>query len=185
MDVVRNSSWFIWTWRGNLWGRCIALTSSQTQSTSSHPRKFKDSSPSSFEKVPQRLNFFQQNIKSFRGFIEKFSCFRTEMRPWYLPHPPEITPAHPRRSSITGRNLQFGRKHVLTDIAAYDARGCWAASGDKFNGTAGGGGGVKWKNLWNTKKKPKINSVGWQHTRVDNNKTNKAQASRFCSTASH
>ena len=29
------------------------------------------------------------------------------------------------------------------------------------------------------KKKPRINSVGLQHTRVDNNKTNKAQASRF------
>ena len=27
--------------------------------------------------------------------------------------------------------------------------------------------------------KSKINSVGWQHTRVDNNKTNKIQASRF------
>ena len=33
-------------------------------------------------------------------------------------------------------------------------------------------------------KKPKINSVGWQHMRVYNNKTNKAQANRFCSTAS-
>ena len=30
-----------------------------------------------------------------------------------------------------------------------------------------------------------INSVGWQHTRVDNNRTNKAQASRFCSTVSY
>ena len=36
-----------------------------------------------------------------------------------------------------------------------------------------------------TKKKRQINSVGWQHTRVYNNKTNKAKASRFCSTASH
>ena len=44
-----------------------------------------------------------------------------------------------------------------------------------------GGGGIKFENLWN--KKPQINSVGWQHTRVDNNKTNKAQAGRFCSTA--
>ena len=35
------------------------------------------------------------------------------------------------------------------------------------------------------KQKTQINSVGWQHTKVDNNKTNKAQASRFCSTASH
>ena len=33
-------------------------------------------------------------------------------------------------------------------------------------------------------KKAQINSIGWQHTRVDNNKTNKAQASRFCSTTS-
>ena len=29
-------------------------------------------------------------------------------------------------------------------------------------------------------KKAQINSVGWQHTRVDNNNTNKAQVSRFC-----
>ena len=48
-----------------------------------------------------------------------------------------------------------------------------------------GGGGVKMENLWN--KKPQINSVGWQHmrVRVDNSKTNKAQDSRFSSTASH
>ena len=38
--------------------------------------------------------------------------------------------------------------------------------------------------LWEKKKKPKIKYVGWQHTRVDKNK-NKAQASRFCSTAFH
>ena len=46
-----------------------------------------------------------------------------------------------------------------------------------------GGGGVKLENIWI--KKAQINSVDWQHTRVDNNKTNKAQDSRFCSTASH
>ena len=41
-------------------------------------------------------------------------------------------------------------------------------------------GGGYWK-----PKKPKINSVGWrQHTRVENNKTNRAQDNRFCSTAS-
>ena len=40
-----------------------------------------------------------------------------------------------------------------------------------------GGGGVKLeKKLRQKQKKPKINSVGSQHTRVDN-KTNKAQAS--------
>ena len=33
----------------------------------------------------------------------------------------------------------------------------------------GGGGGVKVENCWN--KKAQINSVDWQHTRVDNNKT--------------
>ena len=41
-----------------------------------------------------------------------------------------------------------------------------------------GRGGGKTKEIYETKK-PKINSVGWQHTRVDNNKTNKAQTSRF------
>ena len=45
-----------------------------------------------------------------------------------------------------------------------------------------GGGGVKLEHLRN--KKAQINSVG-KHTRVDNNKTKKAQASRFCSTVSH
>ena len=34
-------------------------------------------------------------------------------------------------------------------------------------------------------KRAQINSVGWKHTRVDNRKTNKVQASRFCSTASN
>ena len=47
------------------------------------------------------------------------------------------------------------------------------------------GGGGKKKEIYEAKKKAQINSVGWQHKRVDNNKTNKAQASRFCSTASH
>ena len=40
-------------------------------------------------------------------------------------------------------------------------------------------GGSKIGNFWNKKKTSKTNSVGWQHTRVENNKTNKAQASRF------
>ena len=35
------------------------------------------------------------------------------------------------------------------------------------------------------KQKAQINSVGWQHKTVDNNKTNKVQASRFYGTASH
>ena len=48
----------------------------------------------------------------------------------------------------------------------------------------GGGGRVKWKIYMKTKKN-KINSVGWQYTRIYNNKTNKAQASRFCSNVSH
>ena len=39
-------------------------------------------------------------------------------------------------------------------------------------------GGVNWI-IYETNK-PTINSVGQQHKRVDNNKTNKAQASRFC-----
>ena len=39
--------------------------------------------------------------------------------------------------------------------------------------------------IGNFVKHNKNNSVGWQHTRVGNNKTNKAQASRFYSTASH
>ena len=38
-----------------------------------------------------------------------------------------------------------------------------------------GGGGVKLK-IYEIKK-AQINPVGWQHTRVANNKTNKAQAS--------
>ena len=45
------------------------------------------------------------------------------------------------------------------------------------------GGGVNWT-ICETKK-AQINSVGWQHTRVDNSKTNKAPASRFCSTAGY
>ena len=65
----------------------------------------------------------------------------------------------------------------------------------------GGGGGEKWKiyetffyvektpgleTLCNkTKKANQKTSVGWQHKRVENNKTNKAPASCFCSTASH
>ena len=44
-------------------------------------------------------------------------------------------------------------------------------------------GGRKLENLWN--KKRKINLFLADNTRVDNNKTNKAQASRFCSTAYH
>ena len=51
------------------------------------------------------------------------------------------------------------------------------------NWWAWGKEGVKLENFWN--KKHKINSVGWKHTRVDNNKTNEAQTSRFSSTASH
>mgnify|MGYP003571757131 CR=1 FL=1 len=31
----------------------------------------------------------------------------------------------------------------------------------------------------------RLNQLCWLHRRVENNKTNKAQASRFCSTASH
>ena len=50
------------------------------------------------------------------------------------------------------------------------------------------GGGVKLDNLWN-KKKQKQNQLCWlafgKHTRVIINKTNKAQASHFCSTASY
>ena len=38
-------------------------------------------------------------------------------------------------------------------------------------------GGVKLENVKN--KKGRIIFVGWQHTRIDNNKTNKAQASSF------
>ena len=48
----------------------------------------------------------------------------------------------------------------------------------------GGGGGSEMEKFMKHKK-PKINSVGWQHTRVYNNKTDKAQASRFFITASH
>ena len=36
------------------------------------------------------------------------------------------------------------------------------------------GGGVKLK-IYETKKKPKINSVGWQHTRVDNKQNKQSQ----------
>ena len=56
--------------------------------------------------------------------------------------------------------------------------------GISASGMSAGGGGKIGKYL--KQKKPKINSIGWQHTRVDNNKkTNKAQASRLCGTASH
>ena len=44
------------------------------------------------------------------------------------------------------------------------------------------GGGVKLGIYNKKKKKLEINSVGWKYTR--DNKTNKARASRFCSTAS-
>ena len=53
----------------------------------------------------------------------------------------------------------------------------------RLRGGGGGGGGKNGK-FMKQKKKPKINSVDWQHTRVDNKKANKAEASRFCSTAS-
>ena len=58
----------------------------------------------------------------------------------------------------------------------------WMQPYDISAGTSSAVGGSKLENLWN--KKTQINSVGWQHTRVDNNKTNKAQASHFCSSAS-
>ena len=45
-----------------------------------------------------------------------------------------------------------------------------------------GGGGSKMAKFMKQKKKPKINSVGCRHMRVDNNKTNKTQAA---STAPH
>ena len=47
--------------------------------------------------------------------------------------------------------------------------------------TALGGGGK----IEKFTKRTQIKYVGWQHTRVYYNKTNKAQASRFCSTTSH
>mgnify|MGYP003571743093 CR=1 FL=1 len=53
----------------------------------------------------------------------------------------------------------------------------WLVTWEFDFATHWGGGGVKLENLWN--KKTQINSVGWQHARVDNNKTNKAQASRY------
>ena len=46
-----------------------------------------------------------------------------------------------------------------------------------------GGGEYNWK--INETKKAQINSAGWQRKRVDNNRTNKAQASGFCSTSFH
>ena len=42
------------------------------------------------------------------------------------------------------------------------------------------GGGVKLK-IYETKKKVQNQLCCWQHMRANNNKTNKAQASRFCS----
>ena len=58
----------------------------------------------------------------------------------------------------------------------------WGDSGNALR-LGGGGDGVKLENLWN--KKAQINTVDWQDTRVDNNKTNKAQVSRYCGASHH
>ena len=87
---------------------------------------------------------------------------------------PGIIPIYEKRPHHLANRwkLRFWWGHNHPHLATHCAHWCCCA----FLRWVPGGGGVKLEFM---KQKPQINSVGWQHTRVDTTKQ------RFCSNASH
>ena len=110
-----------------------------------------------------RVNGCEWEIKCVLRFVYQPSCCEPTEFIWaflfhnysiFTPPPPYLNPRIPRSREML----------VVSLTRNMSTRPRWRHKVQP--------GGVKLENLWN--KKAQMNFVGWQHTRIDNNRTNKA-----------